>query len=181
MEKKTKLNLGCGNDIKGGYLNVDIGEGKGVDIVWDLNKYPYPFEDNTFEEIVADMVLEHLNDKIKPMEEMIRICKNGAIIKITVPYYASKGALTHIDHKQFFSEGTFNLFYPKDYLPKDHWKKEGGGCTYNRVREKNVIIPLSVKKETFGRFRKYLPFKKYLAMFLINIYDHLYYEFKVLK
>lgn len=181
MGKKTKLNLGCGNDIKEGYLNVDIEAGKGIDLVWNLDKYPYPFEDNTFDEVLAEMVLEHLDDRIKPMQELIRICKNGAIIKIAVPYYASKGALTHIDHKQFFSEGTFNFFYPENYLPKHHWKEGGGGCPYNRDRNKNVIIPLSVKKETFGRFRKYLPFKKYLNMFLWNIYDHIYYKFRVLK
>ncbi len=177
---KNKLNLGCGKDIKKGYLNVDIEKASGVDKVVDLNIYPYPFKDNSFDEIIADMVLEHLDSKIKPMEELIRISKNGAIIKISVPYYASKGALCHIDHKQFFSEGTFSMFYPDEYRNVSHWKEFGGGITTNKPK-KAFIIPLSVRKETFGRFRKYLPFKKILSCFLWNIYDHLYYEFQVIK
>lgn len=177
---KTKLNLGYGKDIKEGYLNVDIEKSEGVDIVMDLNKYPWNFKDNTFDEIIVDMILEHLDSKIKPMEELIRIAKQGAIIKISVPWYASKGALCHIDHKQFFSEGTFSMFYPDDYKSASHWKEFGGGLTTNKEK-KAFIIPLSIKKETFGRFRKYMPFKKYLAMFLWNIYDHLYFKFKIIK
>ena len=185
---KTKLNLGCGKDIKGGYINLDTASGEGIDVVHDLNKYPWPLEDNTFDEIKADMILEHLDEKVKPMQEMIRICKDGALIKITVPWYASKGALCHIDHRQHFSEGTFSPFYPKNIQSKHHWKEGGGGIVIGsksdikfEKREKNVIVPVRIQKETFGRFRKYMPFKKYLAMFLWNIYDHLYFKFKVIK
>ena len=38
-----KLNLGCGNDIRQGYINLDVAELDGVDVVWDVNKLPLPF------------------------------------------------------------------------------------------------------------------------------------------
>lgn len=42
-----KLTIGCGKKIEEGYINLDKIALKGVDIVWDLDKFPYPFEDNT--------------------------------------------------------------------------------------------------------------------------------------
>ena len=46
-----KLNLGCGRDIREGYVNLDKAGLDGVDVVHDLNVFPYPFEDNEFDEI----------------------------------------------------------------------------------------------------------------------------------
>ena len=55
-----KLNLGCGNDIKEGWVNMDYIGAEGVDVVHNLNRLPYPFPDNTFDSILASHVLEHL-------------------------------------------------------------------------------------------------------------------------
>ena len=51
MNKTTKLNFGCGADIKKGYINLDKSKIKGVNVVHDLNKYPWPFPGNHFDEI----------------------------------------------------------------------------------------------------------------------------------
>ena len=48
----TKLNLGCGKDIKEGYINLDIVD-YGGNQIHNINSFPYPFEDNTFDEIYA--------------------------------------------------------------------------------------------------------------------------------
>lgn len=45
----NRLNLGCGNNIKERWVNLDILEGKGVDVVHDLNELPLPFENEKFE------------------------------------------------------------------------------------------------------------------------------------
>jgi predicted SAM-dependent methyltransferase len=55
-----KLNIGCGKKILEGYVNLDKIKLPGVDVVQDLNKYPWEFQDNTFDEIYADNVMEHL-------------------------------------------------------------------------------------------------------------------------
>jgi predicted SAM-dependent methyltransferase len=102
-----KLNLGCGNDIKEGYINVDLYNPK-ADIIWDLNKFPWPFGDNEFDEIYAAHILEHLNDTVRAMEEIWRISKRGAKVIIKVPHFSTTwfGNPTHV---QAFGICTFNI------------------------------------------------------------------------
>lgn len=51
---KMKLNLGCGKDIKDGYINLDVRYIKGVDVVCNLNSFPYPFQNDVFDEIYCN-------------------------------------------------------------------------------------------------------------------------------
>ena len=96
-----KLNLGCGNKIIDGYINVDKFDTYNVDIKHDLEKFPYPFEDDTVEEIILSHVLEHIGQSpdifIKILKELYRICKNQALIEISVP---------HPRHDNFISDPT---------------------------------------------------------------------------
>ena len=110
QEDIMKLNLGCGRSKKPGYINLDSCLAIGPDILWDLNNFPYPFEDNTFSEILAYAVLEHLDNTVKVMEELHRISKPKARLKITVPYWASYGFATDPTHKSMFTEATFDFF-----------------------------------------------------------------------
>jgi len=114
-----KLNLGCGNDIKKGYVNLDFIKQPGVDIVHNLNKFPWPFKDNTFDEVYASHVLEHVDDLIKTMEEIIRISKPESKIKIRVPHFSCGVSYRDPTHKRLFSYFTFDYFEKGEYnLPK---------------------------------------------------------------
>lgn len=96
-----KINLGCGNVKISGFLGVDRVKTPAVDLVYNLNITPYPLSDNSVDEIIADNILEHLDDVIAIMEELYRICQNGAVIKISLPYYKSSGAFADPTHKHF--------------------------------------------------------------------------------
>lgn len=109
MENK-KLNLGCGNKIRKGYVNVDIAKLPGVDKVVDLNKFPYPFKDNTFSEVFCDNVLEHLDDLNKVMEELHRILQKDGKLVVKVPYYAQVGAYSDPTHKHLFTLYTMDYY-----------------------------------------------------------------------
>jgi SAM-dependent methyltransferase len=99
-----------------GYINLDACEAVKPDRIWDLNNYPYPFEDNTFEEILAYSILEHLDDLIAVMEELHRIGKPGAKLDIRVPYWDGYGFASDPTHKRMFTEHTFDFFTGKgDY------------------------------------------------------------------
>lgn len=111
---KTKLNVGCGKDIRSDYVNLDIVQLPGVDVVHDLNRFPWPFSENCFDEIELINVLEHLPDTIATLEELYRIAQPGAKIIIRVPFWNSPDMLADPTHKRSFSERTLNFFDP-DY------------------------------------------------------------------
>lgn len=105
-----KLNLGCGEDIKKGYVNLDILKSSGIDVVHDLNKFPYPFKKDTFEEVYTSHVLEHVDDLIKVLNELKRICKPKAKIIIRVPHFSCGVSYRDPTHKRLFSYFTWDYF-----------------------------------------------------------------------
>ena len=84
-----KLNLGCGSDYRKGYINTDINTEKRIDMIIDINKIPYNFQNNTFDEVLLLNVLEYAIEPFKIMEEIYRISKDEATIFINVPYKKS--------------------------------------------------------------------------------------------
>ncbi len=116
MKISTKLNLGCGKDIKKGYVNLDSVKLPGVDVVHNLDKYPWPFKKDRFDYIYCHHVLEHMESIIRPMEEIWRISKPGARVFIEVPNFPSVSSAADPTHKQFFTYLTFNYFRPEDNL-----------------------------------------------------------------
>jgi predicted SAM-dependent methyltransferase len=108
----TKLDLGCGSSKREGFLGVDSLQLPGVDIVHNLTQFPYPFEDNSIEEIWMDNVLEHLPNPLRVMEELHRICKNGARVNIAVPYFRSFYSAIDPTHVNFFGVWWFKYFDP---------------------------------------------------------------------
>jgi len=104
-----KLHLGCGNDYKKGYINCDISQEVNPDKIVDLEK-KLPFEDNSVDEIYSRHTFEHVENFMQLMEEIYRICKNNAKLKIIVPYFAHPGAFQDPTHKRFFTCKTFGYF-----------------------------------------------------------------------
>ena len=167
-----KLNLGCGNKKIDGFIGVDYIGTEAVDIIHDLNMTPYPFAADSVDEIVADNVLEHLADVIAAMEELYRLCQNGAIIKISLPYYKSSGAFSDPTHKHFFTENSFQYFNPGHEY---HF--------YTKAKFKILEVKLIAKdfNDNRHKLRNLLPFKKLFNFFLFNIYDEIYFKLECLK
>lgn len=107
-----KIDIGCGGSKREGFTGVDILKLPGVDVVHNLDEFPYPFADNSVDEIWMDQVLEHLKEPMKTVEELHRIGKVGAKIHIGVPYFRSMYAAIDPTHRNFFSVCWFNYFDP---------------------------------------------------------------------
>ena len=104
-----KLNIGCGNKKKQGFLGVDRYPCDAVDIVADINGV-LPFRSDTVQEIWMDNVIEHVTDISKLMKEIHRVCKNNAVISIITPHFSSAASWrdpTHLHHLSFFSMNHF--------------------------------------------------------------------------
>lgn len=69
------LNLGCGDDYRSDWFNVDIDPAVDPDIVHDLNEYPWPFADDEFQHVEARHVLEHVADPQQALTEIARILR----------------------------------------------------------------------------------------------------------
>lgn len=111
--KNSKINLGCGTDALQGFLNVDKAPCPGVDLVHDLESYPWPFPDNQFEEVVAIHLLEHLPNTIQTLEELYRIAQNEARIVIRVPYWNCWHSIGDPTHLKAFHQKSFDFFDPR--------------------------------------------------------------------
>jgi predicted SAM-dependent methyltransferase len=107
---KTVLNLGCGNKRLPDAVNVDCNARVHPDVVHDLNCRPWPFADDSFADVVAYDVIEHCNDVIATMEEIHRVSRKGAIVKITVPHFSCANAYIDPTHKHQFGHSSFNYF-----------------------------------------------------------------------
>ena len=130
MEVK-KLNCGCGNDYKEGWTNLDFNSKHKCDINHNLDFFPYPFEDNTFDEILCSEILEHIDDIFLVLDEIYRISKPNAKITIRVPHWSHYFAWSDLTHKSVFTSRTFNflneghLNYPYSNLKfKFHLEKK---------------------------------------------------------
>lgn len=90
-----RLNLGCGDAKQSGWINVDKYPQFDPDQVVDLEKFPWPWPDNSVSEILLNHVLEHLcerrDDFLTLMCEMWRVCKQDAKIRIVVPHHRHDG------------------------------------------------------------------------------------------
>jgi SAM-dependent methyltransferase len=109
MNRETRrLNLGCGEFKKAGYVNVDANALIHPDVVHDLNCFPYPFSSEQFNLIEADHVLEHLDQPLLAMKELHRLLEPGGKLVVRVPHF-SRG-FTHADHKRGF-DVTFPYYF----------------------------------------------------------------------
>ncbi len=109
MHSYKKLNLGCGNKRKEDFTGVDCFQCDAVDITADLAK-ELPFEESSIDEVWMDNVIEHIPDITSLMREVNRICKNGAIVTILTPHFASGSSWrdpTHVHHLSYFSMDHF--------------------------------------------------------------------------
>jgi predicted SAM-dependent methyltransferase len=111
-----KLDIGCALAKPLGYLGMDKREAFGVDVVHDWNVYPWPFEDNTFQEVRASHVIEHINPAdggfLRWMDEVWRICEPGGRLMISVPHGRSDWYLQDPTHCNQCNEVTFTYFDP---------------------------------------------------------------------
>lgn len=113
-----KLNLGCGEHHKEGYVNVDWQPLTKPDISHNLNELPYPFADNSFELVEAYHLLEHLDKPFAVMTELHRILKPGGILHLKVPHF-SRG-FTHSEHVHGF-DITFPLYFNKNFTTSGYF------------------------------------------------------------
>jgi SAM-dependent methyltransferase len=123
-EKPFRLDLACGNNKTPGTIGVDCKKTPNVDIVHDLTKFPYPWKDNSVDEIYCNHYVEHTEDLISFIDECWRILKHGGKLCIAAPYYSSIRAWQDPAHKRAISEATF-LYFNKQWREQNELEHYG--------------------------------------------------------
>jgi SAM-dependent methyltransferase len=158
-----KLNLGCGSDYKEGWLNVDVLRGVRADKHFSLDKYPWPLKNNSFNQVLMKSVLEHLENPINALKEVIRISRDKARLTVIVPHARNYAYLSDLQHKTNFTETSFNKNLLEEY-------------------DLNELILVDKKFVYWANpWKRYIPFKGFLKIFLNGIYDEILFEFEVKK
>ena len=100
--KEVKIDLGCGPNKQAGFVGVDslAFDGK-VDIVLDLGKDKWPWEDNSVDEFHSSHFLEHLDamERVHFWNELHRVLKSGKGGRLIVPYWNAARAFGDPSHK----------------------------------------------------------------------------------
>lgn len=82
-----KLDIGCGQAKRDGYVGIDIADLPGVDIRHDLLAFPWPIEAESVDEAFSSHFFEHVPARLRPafMSELWRVLKPDATAVIVTP------------------------------------------------------------------------------------------------
>ena len=105
-----RVNLGCGGKVREGWVNVDHHPLPGVDVVASVDEFPWPFEDESCEQVVAEHLFEHVARPVEFVLECWRILEPGGLLTITCPHWTSENAFTDPTHVRFVTDRTFDYW-----------------------------------------------------------------------
>ena len=96
-----KLDLGCGDNLREGFEGVDFVKTKSVKYVHDLFTFPWPFKDDSVEELSASHFFEHVPQKLRArfMDEVYRVLVPDGKFTVVTPYYNSVRATQDFTHE----------------------------------------------------------------------------------
>jgi len=83
--RTQRLNLGCGEDTREEWINVDMIDLPGVDEQVNLETLPWPFADDAFTHVEAKHILEHLPEPVAAFAEIARVLKpkGGGVLGVS--------------------------------------------------------------------------------------------------
>ena len=155
------LDLGCGQNKRQDAIGIDRVALPGVDVVHDLNAYPYPFADNSFDEIYATHIIEHLDSIIHVMAEIHRIAKPHARVVVITPHYSdfqSWNDPTHKWHLTTYSMRYFEPGYESSYYSRARFHTESIQLDMARLWRSvgiEALLNYSIKKDSLRWVRKF--------------------------
>lgn len=100
----------------------------------DLDRYPYPFADDSFDRLEATHVIEHVSDVIRTMEEFHRLVRPGGRLRLVTPHYTDFSSFCDPTHRWHLNSFSFR------YFGEDH----GGFGYYSRARLREISVRLKL-------------------------------------
>lgn len=104
------LDVGCGRNKFPGSIGVDRNPAGKADVLCDLDRFPYPFRDRSFDQVRAIHVIEHVADVIRTMEEFHRLLKPGGRVVLSTPHYTDFSSFCDPTHRWHLNSFSFRYF-----------------------------------------------------------------------
>lgn len=104
--------------MKNGWVNLDSADLPGVDVVHDVENLPLPFDNDQFDQIRCDNILEHV-EYIPTLKDLHRILKPGGQLTIRVPHFTSRNNYVDPTHKKRFSIETLDFFVDESSVARE--------------------------------------------------------------
>ena len=160
------LDVGCGINKYPGSIGIDRNPNTRADVIGDLDHYPLPFADNSFREVRAIHVIEHVSDVIRTMEEFHRLLTPEGRAVIVTPHYTDFSSFCDPTHRWHLNSFSFR------YFGEDH----GGYSYYSHARFKEIFVHvrlLALWKYTgfeflVNRSRRFRRFWEFYLCYLIR-------------
>lgn len=172
------LDVGCGIHKQPGAIGIDRNPASRADVLCDLDHFPYPFADNSFDRLLAIHVIEHLADVIGAMEEFHRLVRPHGTVRIETPHYTDFSSFCDPTHRSHLTSFSFR------YFGEDH----GGFGYYTKARFREISV--RVKLLSFwrwlgfeflvNRFPRYRRFWEHYLCFVVRG-KAMYFEFEAIK
>lgn len=97
------LDVGCGSKKHPGATGIDLSPETDADVVHDLNALPWPLEDESFDQVLMQDVIEHLDDLYGVFAEVHRVLRPGGRVQLRTPHFSSALAYSDPTHVHFLS------------------------------------------------------------------------------
>lgn len=128
------LDVGCGINKFPGAVGLDRNPASRPDVLADLDSIPYPFRGDSFDEVRAVHVIEHVADVIRMIEEMHRLTRPGGRLHIVTPHYTDFSSFCDPTHRWHLNS------YSLRYFGQDN----AGYGYYSPVRLREISVRLKL-------------------------------------
>lgn len=131
------LDVGCGVNKHPGAIGIDVNPRSRADVLCNLDRFPYPFSDGSFDELRAIHVIEHVADVVGAIEEFHRLVKPGGWVTIVTPHYTDFSSFCDPTHRWHLNSFSLRYFGP-DNAGYGYYSDVRFEETFTRVRLLNL-------------------------------------------
>lgn len=108
--QRSTVDLGCGPNKTAGALGVDHHPYPEVDVIANLDAFPWPLQADHFSIIYIRHLLEHVDDITSFMTEVHRIASDGALVEVVTPHFSSIDSWKDPTHRWHLSSEWYTVF-----------------------------------------------------------------------
>ena len=127
------LDIGCGQNKYPAAIGVDRNRDTAADVIADIDQARLPFRDGAFSHVRLIHVIEHVAGVIAAIEEVHRVSRSGALVRIETPHYTDFSSFCDPTHRWHLNSFSFRYF-----------TEQGSFSYYSRCRfrERKVHVKL---------------------------------------